>query len=183
MRDFSKSPRPQILTSTFARRLIDSSGATHHEVRRHFHEWTQKSLQQRLRPDADTQADPWLRAASARPRYQHCLFVDDICLESTTQSFPVIKLLKGNWEDPWSVEERSEAVTAPEPWHDGITDYGEEDVGWMYMNAGGFYVERYLDFLRWEWDDVYQRPPYLDCLEWSGYDRRKWFPHHSGSIE
>ncbi|KAK6833574.1 hypothetical protein PG987_008268 [Apiospora arundinis] len=111
------------------------SGATSHQVRDHFRSWVQADLEDRLRPDAaDLQDDVgWWRAVST-PRYEYCLFVDELCLESVDHpgvDSPVVKLLHKNWESPYSPQERN--YNAHAPFHDGSTEYDEEDVGWMYM--------------------------------------------------
>ncbi|KAM0461429.1 hypothetical protein ACHAPV_004134 [Trichoderma viride] len=120
-------------------------GATSHQVREHFQSWSAKSLEDRLRPgvtDLEYELD-WVFAKST-PRYKYCLFADDICLESMDQSgcdMPVVKILCKDWECPWSPEEMSRPV--PAPYHDGVTEYDEEDVGWMYMPLN-FYTERWF---------------------------------------
>ncbi|KAL2130078.1 hypothetical protein VTI74DRAFT_6916 [Chaetomium olivicolor] len=139
---------------------------TSHEVRDHFRSWVQKDLEDRLRPDATNLDDyaGWLRATST-PRYEYCLFVDDICLESVDHpgiDSPVVKLLCKNWESPFPLEERN--YTVPAPFHDGATEYDEEDVGWMYMPLQ-CYLDKYAVLGKCDWDDQYVRPPYIDGSE------------------
>lgn len=90
----------------------------------------------------------------------------------------VIKLVEVDWEDGCTVEEKTGAVVAPVPWHDGITNDILENVGWMYLSVPYQYVDIYISFLEWDWDDLYQRPPYVQCSMWKGFDKQKWFPHH-----
>lgn len=142
------------------------SGATSHQVRDHFQSWVPKNLEDRLRPDATNLEDyvGWLRATST-PRYKCCLFVDDICLESVDQpgcDTPTVKILCKDWESPFPPEERN--YTVPAPFHDGATEYDEEDVGWMYMPLH-YYMDKYEVLGSWDWDDIYVRPPYIDGSE------------------
>lgn len=111
------------------------SGASVDEVRAHFQAWVPQNLEARLRPDtACTIPDVSHLSVDTTPRYNYCLIVDEICLESASHPEglgPVVKLVCRDWESPWSSEERLQGVQ--EPFHDGITEYDEEDVGWMYM--------------------------------------------------
>ncbi|KAL7922554.1 hypothetical protein ACQKWADRAFT_292773 [Trichoderma austrokoningii] len=138
-------------------------GATSHQVREHFQSWAPKSLEDRLRPGATKLESDigWLYATST-PRYDYCLFADDICLESVDQSgchMPVVKILCRDWESPWSLEEKNRPV--PAPYHDGFTEEWEEDVGWMYLPVSN-YVYNYHVLGRCDWYDQYVRPPYID---------------------
>lgn len=101
-------------------------------------------------------------SVNIKPRYKYCLVVDEICLESVEQPravFPVVKLLYRDWENEWSSEERLQGVQPP--FHDGITDSIDEDVGWMYMWLSS-YMKTYESFHEWDWDDMYMRPPFVD---------------------
>ncbi|OAL74474.1 hypothetical protein A7D00_0066 [Trichophyton violaceum] len=63
------------------------------------------------------------------PRYNFCLFVDDICLESVEHmDIPVAKVLAKHFgaRDP---EDRDYPIHPD--YEDGETDMEEEDVGWM----------------------------------------------------
>ena len=142
------------------------SGATSHQVRDHFQSWVPKNLEGRFRPDATDLEDDvdWIHAAST-PRYEYCLFVDDLCLESVDYpgvNSPVVKLLHKNWESPFHLQERN--YKAPSPFHDGATEYEEEDVGWMYMPLQK-YLHKYDLLGKGDWDDQYVRPPYIDGTE------------------
>ncbi|PVH85899.1 hypothetical protein DL98DRAFT_393991, partial [Cadophora sp. DSE1049] len=142
-------------------------GASIDEVRAHFQTWVPKSLESRLMPDTtSTIKDLALRRATTAPRYEYCLLVDEISLESLDYPFPgrslVVKLVCRDWEIDLTVEEKLQEV--PPPYHAGITEYDEEDVGWMYMSLDN-YMEFYTDLQASDWDDVYMRPPYLDGSE------------------
>ena len=101
----------------------------------------------------------WLEAKST-PRYNYCLFVDDICLESMDYpgvDSPVVKILDKDW-GPLSLEERDYTVYAP--FHDGVTEHGEEDVGWMYLPVLN-YLWMYDCLTTCEWFSLYMRPPWI----------------------
>lgn len=75
-----------------------------------------------------------------------------------------MKLLCKDWADPLSPEERKNAVVHP-GFHDGVTEYDEEDVGWMYMPVAE-YVDWYVRLSGLQgWEDTYVRPPYIDGSE------------------
>ncbi|KAI2626438.1 hypothetical protein GGR54DRAFT_470390 [Hypoxylon sp. NC1633] len=141
------------------------SGATSHQVRDHFQSWVPKNLVDRLRPDAiDLQDDvDWVYATST-PRYEYCLLVDHLCLESMDRpgvNSPVVKLLLKEWESP--IPHRRN-YRVPAPFHDSTTEYEEEDVGWMYMPLQE-YLHKYALLGKCDWDDQYVRPPYIDGIE------------------
>jgi hypothetical protein len=122
----------------------------------------------------------WVYATST-PRYEYCLVVDDICLESVEHpgvNSPVVKLLCKDWESPFPPEERDYAV--PAPFHDGATEYEEEDVGWMYMP-----LQEYLYKYHWlgkgDWDEQYVRPPYIDGTETESEVVGHWRLQSSGN--
>lgn len=85
-------------------------------------------------------------------------------MDQSGYDMPVVKILCRNWESPWSPEEMSQPV--PAPFHDGFTEYDEEDVGWMYMSLSN-YMDKYdlLGTVSCDWYDQYVRPPYIDGLE------------------
>ncbi|KAK2791559.1 hypothetical protein FQN52_004748 [Onygenales sp. PD_12] len=100
-------------------------------------------------------------------RYNFCVFVDDICLESQEHmTEPVIKILKREWEPstPEPVEEEEEGKERSQlqlhlDWEDGKTENEKEDVGWMYipvLSTVGHY-----DILHdpAKWKENYYRPP------------------------
>ncbi|KAG6126295.1 hypothetical protein E4U22_008410, partial [Claviceps purpurea] len=57
--------------------------------------------------------------------------------------------------------------TTPAPFHDGLTDDWEEDVGWMFMPVG-YYLDRYFTLLKWDWGQQYVRPPFIEGVENEG---------------
>lgn len=146
-----------------------NSRATARQVREHFHTWVSQSLAGRLPRNLATKIDDldWTGATST-PRYEYCLFVDSLCLESLDQPalhFPVVKLLCRDWTDPLSPQDRQSALVHT-GFHDGVTEYYEEDVGWMYMPVSE-YVDWYarLHDLVNGWDGTYVRPPYIYGFE------------------
>ncbi|KAM0523146.1 hypothetical protein ACHAPE_001638 [Trichoderma viride] len=166
------------MSSTIKHSIV-ISGATSHQVREHFQSWVPKNLEDRVRPDAANLEDNmgWLglQYATSTPRYEYCLFADDICLESMDQSgydMPVVKILPRDWESSLSPEEMSQPV--PAPYHDGVTEYWEEDVGWMYMPLND-YMDKYdlLGRVSTDWYDQYVRPPYM----WGGEDETNFVGH------
>ncbi|OBT70097.1 hypothetical protein VE03_00637 [Pseudogymnoascus sp. 23342-1-I1] len=141
-------------------------GASIDEARAHFQAWVPKNLEARLRPDTTcTISDVSHLSVDITPRYNYCLVVDEICLESVEHPEslePVVKLICRDWECPWSPEERRQG--GQKPFHDGITEFDEEDVGWMYVPLL-YYMDKYENFHNWCWDDMYVRPPFIDGSE------------------
>ncbi|KAG5957563.1 hypothetical protein E4U58_005859, partial [Claviceps cyperi] len=166
------------------------SGASIDQARRHFRSWIPENIKSRLRPEATDLDDmTYKHLVNMTPRYRYCLYVDDLCIESLDQDHifcPVVKMLDRDWE-PYTPEERRELEesedfgvtgdgTTPAPFHDGLTDDLEENVGWMYMPVTS-YLDRYFTLVKWDWLDVYVRPPYIDGTEdessFMGYWRNK----------
>lgn len=154
-------------------------GATSHQVREHFRAWATKNLAARLKADDDagnttinTIEDISWKPATFATRYQFCLFVDSISLESLDQTlsvnggslnFPVVKLLDKEWPRPDLSPEERRTLVVEEPDIDDFEfpeDYADEaDVGWMYMPLYQ-YVEWYDLMCRpCSWSDIYVRPP------------------------
>ncbi|KAG5939988.1 hypothetical protein E4U60_000664 [Claviceps pazoutovae] len=119
----------------------------------------------------------WESGHDQYEEYKHCLYVDDVCIESLDQDdadCPVVKILDKTWEPPTPEEikeiEETEGLgvvgdgSTPAPFHDGLTDDWEENVGWMYMPVKS-YLELYFTLVKWDWLDVYVRPPYIDWTE------------------
>lgn len=50
------------------------------------------------------------------------------------------------------------------PFHDGLTGYDDEDVGWMHMSLL-FYMDEYENFHDGWWGDIYVRPPFINGTE------------------
>ncbi|KAK7981401.1 hypothetical protein PG988_003639 [Apiospora saccharicola] len=164
-------------------------GATHGQVREHFLSWGLNDLKTKLYPDID----PTMKYLSTRyhgpeyhrPRYQYCLIVDDICLESFDQAkdgydrfFPAVKLLSLQWWGPTVEEEGVDGEVGSEshPTNDDVDWWFDQDVGWMYMSVSD-YADRYTSLSSGGmWDRIYTRPPYFDTLsdgddEFMGYWR------------
>ncbi|RMJ20770.1 hypothetical protein PHISP_08360 [Aspergillus sp. HF37] len=144
-------------------------GSTSHEIRDHFNVWVADQLPQvvagpnilqRLHENSSDTLGP---EAVLGQRWNFCVFVDDICLESLDHmTLPVVKLLYKQW-GPLEPHERNYKV---HPWwEDGTTEIDEEDVGWMYIDICS-YVDSYnrLDE-SWKWHDEYLRPPSMVGLE------------------
>ncbi|KAG5939989.1 hypothetical protein E4U60_000665 [Claviceps pazoutovae] len=153
-------------------------GASIDQVRAHFRSWIPENIRSRLRPEATDLDDiTYNYLVYITPRYKHCLYVDDLCIESLDQDHadcPVVKILDKDWE-PYTPEklkeiEETEGLgvigdgSTPAPFHDGLTDDWEENVGWMYMPVKS-YLELYFTLVKWDWLDVYVRPPYIDWTE------------------
>ncbi|GIC86850.1 uncharacterized protein Aud_003226 [Aspergillus udagawae] len=140
-------------------------GATSHDVRDHIIAWVAEELPRVVSRPNEFFAREECSLTGLRPewslgtRYNFCLFVDDICIESLDEmSCPVVKLLWGQW-GPLKPHERNYAVH-PE-YEDGETDEDDEDVGWTYMSVDdymGYYD--HLNEYDW-WYNFYARPPYM----------------------
>lgn len=76
----------------------------------------------------------------------------------------MVKLLCRDWTDPLSPQDRQNALVYP-GFHDGVTEYYEEDVGWMYLPVSE-YVDRYARLHDTHgWETTYVRPPYIFGFE------------------
>lgn len=141
-----------------------TSRATSHQVRDSFKTWVPLNLASRLPRDSQTKIEDldWTGATST-PRYEYCLIIDSLCLESLDHpgpNFPVVKLLCRDWTNPLDPQERQSTLVYP-GFHDGVTEYPEEDVGWMYMPVSE-YVDWYARLHGINgWEDTYVRPPYI----------------------
>ncbi|KAG6086885.1 hypothetical protein E4U15_000401 [Claviceps sp. LM218 group G6] len=151
-------------------------GASIDQARHHFRSWIPKNIKSRLRPEAADLHDTTYRyLVEMTPRYKYCLYVDDECIESLNEDDGdclVVKMLEKTWE-PYTREEIEElerngigylnldGTTLPRFPH-GLTNNTEENLGWMYMPVG-YYVDKYFTFLKWDWPDVYVRPPFIDA--------------------
>ncbi|KAL4795202.1 hypothetical protein BDV19DRAFT_363304 [Aspergillus venezuelensis] len=162
-------------------------GATSHQLREHFSKiWVPNEVTRILRdpshrtcrvygPDGvnDKPVDSYMG-----PRYTHCLFADEICLESLdeTSTRPVIKALIVDWEQtaPEWYQRNSYKVCDDHGYEDGLTDYWAEDVGWMYIEVYR-YVEWFDKFTEpWDWDLWYRRPPDLGFSSLPGMVPGEW---------
>ncbi|KAJ5481565.1 hypothetical protein N7475_000377 [Penicillium sp. IBT 31633x] len=156
------------------------NGATSHEVRDHFHGWVAEQLPkvvdtpetlQRIFEAYSKQEDPIVGPEYGfGARHNLALFVDDICLESLVHMrHPVVKIMYKQWAD-LRPEERNYKIHPD--WHDGTTEDGDEDVGWMYTSVIE-YVDTYNLFEQVNmaiWHDEYFRPP---CMLDYFYDEER----------
>ncbi|KAL2852940.1 hypothetical protein BJY01DRAFT_207522 [Aspergillus pseudoustus] len=140
-------------------------GATSHAVRDHFQSWVSSELTTVLKDPSKTRCPVNLgeRAVevelSLGSRYNFCLFVDDICLESLDKmSYPVVKLLSR----ATGIREPEDREYQVDPYYeDGDTEFTEEDVGWMYIEVLE-YCSKYNGLVDPHvWLDQYWRPPYM----------------------
>ncbi|KAF9888673.1 hypothetical protein FE257_008431 [Aspergillus nanangensis] len=155
-------------------------GTTSHEVRDHFRVWAAHAMMDRLVDPHPQDLEVMLRAdgpGTTGPewflgaRYNFCLFVDELCLESLREMrSPVVKLL---WKQWGQLQEHERTYSVNPEWHDGSTDEEEEDVGWMYMSVSD-YVEWYERLHEPEyWYGAYARPPTMyGELETPGFWRK-----------
>ncbi|KAL4880688.1 hypothetical protein BJY04DRAFT_190645 [Aspergillus karnatakaensis] len=165
------------------------NGATPHDIRDHFKLWSQDELTRILiDPTKRTGfcygpggAKPYPIEQVLGPRFNHCLFVDEICLEFLDHEpdNPVVKIVARSWEQP---EPETDPNPEPTPdwdiypgveWEDGQTDSVDEDVGWMYVEVMNYcdWYRQFVDFHSWQ--DWYKRPPVVpDFLTfWKEPDR------------
>ena len=144
-------------------------GATPDQVREHFTKWAVDELKRNWReqpmPDDEfaklETGDGVDKYHSLGARYNFCLLIDDICLESLDKMFsPVMKLVTRNW----AAGEQDLEGKGEEEWEDpgyegGVSNNEFEDVGWMYKD-----VSEYVDIQESlhdpsNWVDDYKRPP------------------------
>ena len=154
-------------------------GATSHELRDHFVFWVVDELPRRLHADEVGKIDwdvigrnkgyvqeeedvlldiPNVYSGCYGARYDFCLFVDDICLESLDHMDPpVVKMLRRNWGH---LAPEKRGYTVHPDFEDGRTGDDWEEVGWMYIDLLS-YMEFYARFLDEHnfWYDEYSRPP------------------------
>jgi valyl-tRNA synthetase len=164
-------------------------GATSHDVRDHFSHWVADELQTWLDPERAHNFDPEEVRRNPVPvdsggncifegaRYDFCLFVDDICLESLDhrEDNPLVKILDRVWGH---LEPEKRGYAMHPDWHDGETDDEFEDVGWMYTRVSD-YVHNYRLLSEDPgtiWGEYYTRPPGIflqDSDEIAGDWRKK----------
>ncbi|EGE79970.1 hypothetical protein BDDG_02911 [Blastomyces dermatitidis ATCC 18188] len=126
-------------------------GATPHEIRDH---WRNEGHDE-LNSCAETLC---FFSGLFGARYNFCLFVDDICLESLNHmGLPVVKILR---RDFGHLEPEKRWYTIYPGFEDGRTAEHYQDVGWMYMDVLS-YPEFYAYFSKEHtyWYDQYSRPP------------------------
>ncbi|KAG5939991.1 hypothetical protein E4U60_000667 [Claviceps pazoutovae] len=154
---------------------IDDPGASIDQARHHFRSWIPENIRSRLRPEATDLNDiTYNYLVYITPRYEYCLYVDDVCIESLDQDdvdCPVVTILDKDWE-PYTPEELKELEESedfgvigdgatPALFHDRLTDDWEEDVGWMYIPLV-YYFDRCFKLVKVDWDEQYVRPPYIE---------------------
>lgn len=147
------------------------NGATPDQVREEFTNWAVDKLRRNWRepPMLDGEV-PEIEpgsgvrvGSSASTRYNFCLLVDNICLESLEKMRnPVVKLVTKCWtagEQDLECEEEDEGENPG--YEGGVSNREFEDVGSMYKNVYE-YVDIQNDFHDpWNWADDYIRPPLM----------------------
>ncbi|KAK1763087.1 hypothetical protein QBC33DRAFT_550320 [Phialemonium atrogriseum] len=146
---------------------LQFDGATTDQVRKHFSKWVVDELRRNWQdqPIPDDQvaklgADDGM-IYSAGTRYNFCLLVDNVCLESLAKMpSPVVKLVEKRWVPDVQDLGKEEGEGDNSGWEGGVTNNEFEDVGWMYM-----YVHDYVDIQNYlhgdNWTDNYVRPPLM----------------------
>ncbi|KAF3011654.1 hypothetical protein E8E14_004319 [Neopestalotiopsis sp. 37M] len=144
-------------------------GATSHIVRARFAGWAAAELRRHWRPAEAAPDEETARAAdvhspgySAGARYNYCLQVDEICIESLGHMpSPVVKLVRKKWEG--DQPEVGVEAGGHDEWEAADEDFAEEeDVGWMYVPLCD-YVEccNQLHDVDFWYDGFYVRPPLI----------------------
>ncbi|KAK8127251.1 hypothetical protein PG984_008359 [Apiospora sp. TS-2023a] len=153
VKDLEHHKREDLLPSHDLRAIDDPSlyRATHRQVREHFLSWGLNDLKTKLHPNVNPEekymSTGFYSPECHRPRYQYCLVVDDLCMESLDQAggfFPAVKLLILQWMGPTVEEEGVDGEQGPEshPTDEEAEWWFEQDVGWTYMSVRN-YVDRY----------------------------------------
>ena len=150
-------------------------GATPERVREHFNRWVPEELKRNWREPPIPHEEVMKLQAGERTeldftgvRYNFCVLIDDVCLESLGEnlsSFPVLKLVhRREVRYPEQLEYEEERSS---PWEGGMTDDELENVGWMYKSVIDYIqivdhlqeTDTFLD------EAYYVRPP---LMEWGG---------------
>lgn len=146
-------------------------GAGPDQIRRHFNDWAVDELQRNWSPGSTPppSKDALLNATDntdylyqSGPRYNFCLFVDDICLESLDKmAIPVAKLVSRRWTQGGEMQQGGDSDDENPGWEGGVTNNEFEDVGWMYVQVCDYVdVQSQLEQAD-DWADVYVRPPLM----------------------
>ncbi|KAI1483479.1 hypothetical protein F4774DRAFT_367708 [Daldinia eschscholtzii] len=142
------------------------SGMKPDEIREIFTEWAAEE-HRRNWGGKHNNKDPYFSGA----RYNFCLVVDDLCLESLDKGAiaPVIKILQKDFS-PWTEEEAREMGFIGEVdgdselpagfWEGGVTGSEEENVGWMYIPVVEYVEQCNILCDADNWHDSYVRPPF-----------------------
>jgi hypothetical protein len=165
-------------------------GAGHEKIREHFNSWSVEELRRNWHADREPATkDEIIGSAGstydymiwAGPRYNFCILIDDICLESLEKmSPPVVKLVHREWT-PESEQDEDEEDEEDEKldWEGGETNSEFEDVGWMYIDTGD-YMDTYNQMRDHDnWQDMYLRPPLM--LWEDNFDKLPGFWRRSAS--
>jgi valyl-tRNA synthetase len=166
--------RPDLLVGHQAIFIEDAArlnGATSHIVRDHFQSWVENQLDAQNGSagceSPAAAADLELKIRGLAPRYNFCLFVDEICLESLDyMSMPVVKVLcrfsgvRGENEREYTVYPKYE---------DGETEEDEEAVGWMYREVVDYCGIYFRLMEAADWYEEYVRPPGLMFCDEDGF--------------
>ncbi|CAH0046878.1 unnamed protein product [Clonostachys solani] len=145
-------------------------GAGPDQVRHHFNDWAVDELQRNWSPGTRPPSKDALLNATGNtdyldqsgPRYNFCLFIDDVCLESLDKmAIPVVKLINRRWTQGGERQQKSDADDGNPGWEGGVTNNEFEDVGWMYVHVCDYVdVQSQLEDGD-NWADVYVRPPLM----------------------
>ncbi|KAK3295593.1 uncharacterized protein B0H64DRAFT_395717 [Chaetomium fimeti] len=147
-------------------------GATIDQVRTHFRAWSLEELKRNWRhPPLPEEELAKIEASTFGPdegaglRYNYCLVVDDLCLESVERMrSPVLKLVDKGWKpyDPDELPMTDESEEDENPgWEGGVTNSEYEWVGWMYIDTNDYVeIQDLLQESCW-WPDMYVRPPLM----------------------
>ncbi|KAL1852843.1 hypothetical protein Daus18300_012006 [Diaporthe australafricana] len=159
------------LSQVFIEDRATLDGARVRDVRRRLAVWAAEELRRNLREGggqppvegAARRADMDGPGYFAGTRYNYCLLIDGVCLESLDRmASPVVKLVKKNFagEGEGGGEDGSSGAVAHSGWEDGVTDCEEEDVGWMYLPVADYVdcCNQLHDPEFWH-DGYYVRPP------------------------
>lgn len=163
-------------------------GAGVADVRRRFTAWAAVELRRNWRRggEAPPPTEEEARRAGvggpgyfAGARYNYCLLVDEVCLESLDRmASPVVKLVRKHFADEGGRGGGRPGAVAHSGWEGGVTDSGEEDVGWMYLPVADYVdcCNQLHDPEFWH-DGYYVRPPFTflnrDFASAPGFWRRK----------
>lgn len=156
------------LSHAFIEDRATLGGAGVRDVRRRFTFWAAEELRRNWRVGETPPMEGEARRAGvegpgyfAGTRYNYCLLVDEVCLESLDRiASPVVKLVKKGFIDEEEGGGGRSGVVASSGWEDGVTDSEEEDVGWMYLPMADYVdcCNQLHDPGFWH-DGYYVRPP------------------------
>ena len=157
------------LSHAFIEDRATLAGAAVRDVRRRFEAWAAEELRRNWRDDEPPTVEEARQAGVESPgylagtRYNFCLMVDEVCLESLDSiASPVVKLVKKDFasEEDNHDDSSTSGVIAYSDWEDGVTGCEEEDVGWMYLPVADYVdcCNQLHDPEFWH-DGYYVRPP------------------------